>query len=168
MEMEQDVKQEVRGNLRAIVARDRNGVIGHGGRIPWHLPEDLRHFRRLTLGHTVIMGRKTWQSLGRPLAERENWVLSRSLPAAANCRVLRSREELLAELDAAGAERQFWLIGGGEIYGQLLDMCSEVICTEVFMHCCGDTILPMPDCFVRGQLLMETADFAIHRWQRKP
>jgi dihydrofolate reductase len=155
------------GNLRAIVAVGPGGVIGLHGRIPWHLPEDLRHFRRLTVGHTVIVGRKTLQSLGRPLPERENWVLSRSLPAAEGCRVLHSREELLAALKDADPGRQFWAMGGGEIYRQLLPLCVEVVCTEVFLPCSGDTFWEMPPDFVRGKLLLESAGFTAYLWQRK-
>jgi dihydrofolate reductase len=166
--MGEDTPREIpQENLRAIVAVGPGGVIGRRGQIPWHLPEDLRHFRRLTLGHTVIMGRKTLQSLGQPLPGRENWVLSRSLNAAAGCRLFRSRETLLATVKGADFGRQFWVMGGGEIYRQLLPFCVEVVCTEVFAAHCGDTFLELPAYFSRGHQLLRTADFSIHIWRRR-
>lgn len=153
-------------NLRAIVAVDPGGVIGADGRIPWHFAEDLRHFRRLTVGHTVIMGRKTLQAIGRPLPERNNWVLSKTFPETSGLRVLRSLKNFLAALHAAADREKFWVMGGGEIYRQLLPWCVEVICTEIFTSHAGDTFWQMPNYFQRGDLLLRTDDFAIHTWHR--
>lgn len=83
--------------ISLVVAMDRNRLIGRDGDLPWRLPNDLKHFKRLTVGKTVLMGRKTWISLGRPLPDRDNWVLTRDPSfAAEGCRVFHSLEEALA------------------------------------------------------------------------
>lgn len=122
-----------------IVAVAENGVIGRDGTLPWRLPEDLRHFRRLTMGNTVLMGRKTWQSLGRPLDGRANWVLTRdpafSAPGA----------QVFRDLDAALAQPpqgQLLVIGGAELYRQALPLASRLELTRVHARVEGDTHFP--------------------------
>src|SRR5258705_5361708 len=91
-----------------------NRVIGAQGKIPWHLPEDLKFFKQTTLGHVILMGRKTYESLGKPLPGRENWVVSsKSIPGV---RVIRS----LNEIAEPGGGRELFLIGGAELYAALL------------------------------------------------
>jgi dihydrofolate reductase len=125
-------------------ARSRDGVIGADGALPWHLPEDLRLFRALTLGSTVVMGRRTWDSLPprfRPLPGRRNVVLSTTLdPAAAGVDVVRSIEEALAVGQAVG--RDLWVIGGGAVYAAFLPHAAEVVVTEVDVRPAGDTTAP--------------------------
>ena len=95
--------------ISLIAAVARNGTIGRGGRLPWRLPADLAHFKRLTIGHTVLMGRRTWESLGRPLPGRRNVVLTRDASfAAAGCEALRS----IAEGAALAAGTELFVIGG--------------------------------------------------------
>ena len=133
--------------LIAIAALDPDRVIGRAGRIPWHLPDDLRLFRRLTTGHTVIMGRKTWDSLPRsPLPGRHNVVVTHCpshLPATA---------EAVAGLDALApwieSPAPAFLIGGASLYEALLPVCTELVLTHVADRYPGDTWFPRyDDCF---------------------
>lgn len=114
--------------IAIIVAYDRQRAIGHAGGLPWHLPDDLRHFKALTLGQRVLMGRRTFESIGRPLPGRENWVLSRdpswSHPGA----------ETLCDWRAAldrHHDGTLWVIGGGEIYRLALPQADRIEATEV-------------------------------------
>ncbi len=126
--------------LSLIAALDRNRVIGRNGDLPWRLPDDLRHFKRLTLGKTVLMGRKTWVSLGRPLPERDNWVISRD-PAfhAEGARVFRSLD---AALQAHESSQELMVIGGAELYRQLLPRADRLYLTEVDAEVDGDAWFP--------------------------
>jgi dihydrofolate reductase len=123
-----------------VWARSRDGVIGADGALPWHLPEDLRLFRALTRGSTVVMGRRTWESLPprfRPLPGRRNVVLSTTLdPAETGVEVAASVEEVLA----TGGE--LWVIGGGAVYAAFLPHAAEVVVTEVDARPAGDTRAP--------------------------
>ncbi|MDR3316699.1 MAG: dihydrofolate reductase, partial [Puniceicoccales bacterium] len=147
--------------------------IGADGKIPWHIPEELRLFRSLTMGHTVIVGRKTFQSIGKPLPGRNNWVLSRREPSPrwivdpTTVRFFFSAEEVLAAVRGAEVGKEFWVIGGTEIYRLFLPHCSEVIQTVVPKDCVGDAHFSMPEDFVRGELLVATKDFMTHRWTRE-
>jgi dihydrofolate reductase len=126
-----------------VIATDRRGVIGRDGRLPWHLPADLRHFKALTMGKPIVMGRRTWDSLGRPLPGRHNIVVTRQrglmLEAAT---VVDSLDEALA---AAGAVPEVCVIGGAEIYGQALPLADVVHLTLVEADVDGDTYLPPLD-----------------------
>jgi dihydrofolate reductase len=123
-----------------IWAQAADGVIGADGALPWHLPEDLRLFKALTLGSTVVMGRRTWESLParfRPLPGRRNVVLSSTLdPAQAGVPVARSVDEVLARPE------DLWVIGGGGVYAALLPHADEVVVTEVDTQLPGDTWAP--------------------------
>jgi dihydrofolate reductase len=123
-----------------VWARSRDGVIGAGGSLPWHLPEDLRLFRALTLGGTVVMGRRTWESLParfRPLPGRRNVVLSSTLdPADAGVEVARSVADVLA------TGEDLWVIGGGAVYAAFLPHADELVVTEVDAEPAGDTLAP--------------------------
>ncbi len=126
-----------------IVARARNGVIGKGNAMPWHLPADLAHFKRTTLGRPVIMGRRTWESLGRALPGRRNIVVSRTPAfAAPGAEVAPSLAE--AWRLVAGSEEAF-VIGGAQLYGQALPDADRIYLTEVEGEVEGDTFFPEPD-----------------------
>lgn len=131
--------------LALIFARARNGVIGKGGALPWHLPEDLAHFKRKTLGRPVIMGRKTWDSLParfRPLPGRANIVLTRQAGWLAQGA---TRAGSLAEamsLCAAEAEAEVWVIGGAELYAQALPLASSAEITDIDAAFDGDAYAP--------------------------
>ena len=128
--------------LTLIAALAQNRVIGRDGDLPWRLPDDLKRFKRLTVGKTVLMGRKTWDSLGRPLPDRDNWVLSRDpafKPAAAT--VFASLDQALN----AGQGRELVVIGGAELYRQTLAVATRLELTEVQAEVDGDTFFPPID-----------------------
>jgi len=126
--------------VRMVWAQAAGGVIGVGGALPWHLAEDLRLFRALTTGSTVVMGRRTWESLParfRPLPGRRNVVLSSTLdPAGLGAEVVRSVDDVLA------LQADLWVIGGGGVYAALLPHADEVVVTEVDARLPGDTWAP--------------------------
>lgn len=126
--------------LVIIAALARDGTIGDGGKIPWHIPGDLKRFKRLTLGHPVIMGRKTWESIGRPLPGRRNLVLTRRAQIAG--------AECFPDLDAALAtcgDETVFIIGGAEIYRLALPRADELYLTQVPLEVTGDTKFPAYD-----------------------
>lgn len=126
--------------LRAIWAEGRGGVIGSDGGMPWHVPEDLRHFSRLTRGSAVIMGRRTWESFPeryRPLPERRNIVVTHDAGYEA------PGGETAETLDDAIARAgNAWIIGGGQIYRQALGRIEELVVTEIDVDVAGDTVAP--------------------------
>lgn len=132
-----------RPSVALIYARAANGVIGREGTMPWHLPEDLAHFRELTQGHPVIMGRKTWDSLPprfRPLPGRRNIVLSRQSQwqeAGAQ-----RADSLTQALDLCADAQQVWVIGGAQIYAQAEPLASRVEVTEIDHIFEGDAHAP--------------------------
>jgi len=127
-----------------IAAVSRNQVIGIGNQMPWHLPEDLKRFKRLTLGHAVIMGRRTFESIvatsGKPLAGRDNVVVTRSREwAHSGCRTVHSFEAALA---AVHEPQDAFVIGGAEIYALALPIASRLHMTEIERDFDGDTFFP--------------------------
>ena len=126
--------------LSLIVAMADNHVIGHNNRLPWHLPADLKHFRAITLGKPVLMGRKTWESIGRPLPGRTNIVITRNADyLAADCVVVHSLDEALR---AAGSAGEVMVIGGAELYRQALLQADTLYLTLVHGEFEGDTRFP--------------------------
>jgi dihydrofolate reductase len=123
-----------------VAAVARNGIIGGEAQLPWHLPEDLRHFRKITLGHPVIMGRRTWESLGKPLPGRENIVVTRTpgfeAPGASVAASLESAIALCA------GEPVAFVIGGAEIYAAALPLADGLMLTEIGADYAGDTRFP--------------------------
>ena len=129
--------------LNLIYARAANGVIGRGNALPWHLPEDLAHFKRTTLGSPVIMGRKTWDSLParfRPLPGRQNIVLTRD-PDWQAAGALRAGSVADA-VAACGDAPEVWVIGGAEVYQQALAHAARVVVTEIAQSFEGDAFAP--------------------------
>ena len=126
-------------SVSLIVAMDEGGLIGRDNQLPWRLPEDLKHFKRLTLGKTVLMGRKTWDSLGKPLPERQNWVLSRD-PAfrPAGARVFATLDEAYA----AHAEGELMVIGGAALFRDCLPRAQRLYLTRVHARLEGDVRFP--------------------------
>jgi dihydrofolate reductase len=125
--------------LSLIAALDENGLIGREGGLPWRLPDDLAHFKRLTLGKIVLMGRRTWDSLGRPLPQRRNWVLSRAAefrPEGAS--VFHGLEPALQ----AAAGEELMVIGGAELYRIALPLAQRLYLTRVHARLHGDTHFP--------------------------
>ena len=129
--------------ISIIVAASANNVIGAGGELPWRLPDDLRRFRRLTMQKPIIMGRKTWESIGRPLPGRQNIVLThRPGYEAPGCRVVASPAEALGAADGAD---EVMIIGGSEIYALFLPKASRIYLTRVLADINGDTYFPRID-----------------------
>ena len=126
--------------LSVIVAMARNRVIGADGRIPWRLPEELKRFKRLTLGHHIIMGRKTWESIGRLLPGRTSVIVTRQrgyrVPGA---KVAHSLDEAIA---ACGPDDEIFVIGGAELYAQALGRAGRLYLTTVDAEVAGDTRMP--------------------------
>lgn len=125
-----------------IVAAAENGIIGANGKMPWHIPEDLKRFKRLTMGHPIIMGRKTWESIGRALPGRLNIVITRQESyQATGARVVGSLHAALDAAHEAGASQAF-VIGGGEIYREALPLCERIELTRVHGSFEGDASFP--------------------------
>ena len=128
--------------ISIIAAMAENGVIGRGGELPWHLTADLKRFKRLTTGHTIVMGRKTWESIGRPLADRRMVVVTRQSEYHADgIEVVSSLDEALALARTAGADEAF-VIGGAEIYSLALPLADRLYITLVLAEVDGDTKFP--------------------------
>ena len=126
--------------LAIIVARAKNGVIGVNNTLPWRLPEDLQHFKSTTMNSPIIMGRNTWESLGRPLPGRRNLVVTRNpdyKPEGAE--VFPSLEKAI---DACSSEEKAFVIGGSQIYEQALNYVDKLIVTEVDIDVDGDAYFP--------------------------
>jgi dihydrofolate reductase len=130
--------------LHLIYARAANGVIGANNTLPWHLPEDLAHFKRTTLGCPVIMGRKTWDSLPpkfRPLPGRLNVVVTRQEGWQAEGALTAASLESALALCAQAPDT--WIIGGAQIYAQALPLAHSVVVTEIDLHVAGDAFAPV-------------------------
>ena len=131
--------------LHLILARAANGVIGRDNALPWHLPEDLAHFKRTTLGHPVLMGRRTWDSLPprfRPLPGRRNLVLTRDAAwAAEGAHRVTSIDDALAKAGADGAA-ELWVIGGAQVYAAALPRAHRAVITEIGRDFDGDAHAP--------------------------
>jgi len=150
---------------KAIVAVAEDGVIGRGGDLPWRLSEDLKWFKKITLGHTILMGRKTWESLPGALPSRQNWVLSRTANQKDGMSVFRSMEEVQQALVPS---QTLFIIGGGEIYSMTLPLCHELFISEVRRKVPdGDAFFPnYKDQFRPAQVLDDNPDFLLRRWVR--
>ena len=123
-----------------IVAMDRRGVIGADGKLPWHLPADLKHFKAVTMGKPIVMGRKTHASIGRVLPGRENIVLTRDRDyVAPGCTVLHSVEAVLAHSSTAD---EIMVMGGTEVYSRFLPRAGRIYLTQVHADVKGDTYFP--------------------------
>lgn len=127
-------------NLTLIAAMAKNRVIGKDNDLIWHFPEDLKHFKSLTSGHHVIMGRKTFESVGRPLPKRVNIIITRQKDyQAEGCKIAGSLEEALAMVEN---DDQPFIVGGAEIYKQSLDFAKTIELTLIEAEYEGDTFFP--------------------------
>ena len=150
--------------IKAIVAMAMNRVIGNAGTIPWYLPEDFKFFQATTMGHAILMGRKTYESIGKPLPGRENIVLSRTMPKTEGVTVIRSLDELKEPTDG----RDLFVIGGEEIYRLLLSKIQELYITKVPRTIEGDTRFPeFESAFDAGTKVLETPEFSVSKHQRR-
>jgi dihydrofolate reductase len=126
--------------IAIVVAMDTNGLIGRDNGLPWHLPADLQHFKQITMGRPILMGRKTHESIGRPLPGRTNIVITRDAGyQAAGCVVVNSID---AALQAAGEQDEIMVIGGAEFYRQVLPRTDTIYLTRIHETFTGDTFFP--------------------------
>ncbi|MBE0543145.1 MAG: dihydrofolate reductase [Verrucomicrobia bacterium] len=151
-------------SLKAIAAMSLNRVIGAGNRIPWHLPEDFKWFKQTTTGHLLVMGRKTFESIGKPLPNRVTVVLSRTEWSHAGVQTIQSLEAL----PALAAERQVFICGGAQIYEQTLPFCSDLYLTLVKRQVEGDRFFPpFEDRFELVAEIHDCADFKILHYRNR-
>jgi dihydrofolate reductase len=152
-------------HFKAIAAMSLNRVIGDGNRIPWHLPEDFKWFKATTLGHVLVMGRKTFESIGKPLPGRDTIVLTRAgswthpgVRAASN----------LADLAPLIGKRTAFICGGVQIYAQALPLCSDLLLTLVKREVNGDAFFPpFEEHFELVAELRDTAEFKILHYRNR-
>ena len=150
--------------LKAIAAMSRNRVIGVGDRLPWHLPEDFKWFKKMTTGQIVVMGRKTFESLGGPLPNRRTVVLSRGPYRAEGVEVVGGLEEL--RFPAGGVE--VFICGGSQVYGQALPYCSDLYLTLVKREVEGDAFFPpFEDRFELVGRVVENVDFDVLHYRNR-
>jgi dihydrofolate reductase len=159
-----------RPKLIAIAAMASNRVIGREGKLPWHLPEDLKFFKQTTLGHPVLMGRKTFESiierLGKPLPGRANIVLSQSMPPREGVQIIRDLAQLQAFLPHLPSP--VYLVGGAQLYESLFHECDELLLTYIEKPCEGDMLLPkFEDAFDLKEVVLRGAGFEIRRYVRR-
>ena len=144
-----------------------NRVIGAGNRLPWHLPEDFKWFKKMTTGQVIVMGRKTFESIGKPLPNRTTIVLTRSPGPIAGVKTVGS----LGEIDLDDPEvkgRELYVCGGGQLYEQSLPLCSDLYLTLVNRVVEGDTYFPaFEDGFELVATVMETAEFKVLHYRAK-
>ena len=149
--------------LKAIAAMSLNRVIGHGNRIPWHLPEDFAWFKKTTMGQILVMGRKTFESIGKPLPGRETVVLSRGGFQFPGVRTVSD----LREIDWAEEKRTAFICGGAQIYKEYLPHCSELYLTLVKRVVEGDAFFPpFEDLFAFREQVYDGSEFSISTYRR--
>lgn len=141
-------------------------VIGFAGAMPWHLPDDLKFFKRTTLGHPIVMGRHTYDSIGKPLPGRRNIVLTRDRNwKAAGVEVIHAPDELWSLAELAG---DVFIIGGAQIYQAYLPTIDAIYITHVHASPAGDTWFPpFEHAFAEAEVLESHSEFTIRRWQRQ-
>ncbi|MDK2124288.1 dihydrofolate reductase [Parachitinimonas caeni] len=130
----------MKANLSLIAAVARNGVVGIDNKLPWHLPDDLKYFKATTSGHPILMGRKTFESIGRPLPNRRNIVLTTQAGwQAAGCEVVHSLDAALA---LVSDEPEIFVIGGAQLYAATLPLAGKLYLTEIDADFAGDAYFP--------------------------
>ena len=142
--------------VSCIVATAKNGVIGHHNQIPWYLPADLKYFKKITQHHHIVMGRKCFESIGNPLPNRTNIVVTRSpYFIVSGCIVAHSIVEAL-HIAEENDEKEVFIIGGGEIYSQSADFWDRIYWTEVDIEPEGDVYFPLPSAFQWEEISRQT------------
>jgi dihydrofolate reductase len=151
-------------HFNVIAAMSENRVIGSGNRIPWRLPEDFAWFKEKTTGQIIVMGRKTFESIGRPLPGRTTFVLSRTRSTITDARVISS----LSEIDLAHETREVFICGGAEVYSQTLALCSDLYLTLVKRVVEGDVFFPaFEDRFVATEIILDRPEFRITHYRNR-
>ena len=150
-------------NYRAIAAMAENRVIGNQNTIPWHLPEDFKWFKKTTMGQTLLMGRKTFDSIGRPLPGRQTIILSRnqlSIPDTVTVNTIES-------IETVATSDTIWVAGGSEIYQLMLPKCTDLYLTRVHQKPEGDTFFPkFENDFELFSVLEKNTEFSIEHWKK--
>ena len=146
--------------FKAIAAMASNRVIGRNNRLPWHLSEELQHFRQTTLHQTLLMGRKTFESMGsRPLPQRTTYVLTHRAFPAEGVRVITDISQISATVETV------WVCGGASVYAQLLPICDELLLSVIFQTYDGDAFFPpFEHLFKKEEIVKKTDTFEIQRW----
>lgn len=158
--------KSARPHLTAIVAMTPGRVIGRDGGLPWHLPADLDFFKRTTRGHAIVMGRKTWESIGRPLPQRRNIVITRDRRWSAEGAEVIHSAEALSEWIGDPAEKVF-IIGGAEIYAAFLPMIDDLLISHIVENHPGDTYFPSFESqFAQAEVVESHPEFVVRRWSR--
>jgi dihydrofolate reductase len=141
-----------------------NRVIGAGNKIPWHLPEDFKWFKKLTTGHILVMGRKTFESIGKPLPNRTTFVLTRSPQPLTGVEVITNLDQLKSRLPENDL-REIFICGGAQIYEQILPLCSDLYLTLVKRTVQGDAFFPpFEDQFTLKASIADKAEFEIRHY----
>jgi dihydrofolate reductase len=153
--------------LKAIAAMSLNRVIGANNKIPWHLPDDFKWFKKMTTGHIIVMGRKTFESIGKPLPNRTTVVLTRSPNPIPGVQTISD----LSQLDSANsaiARRDIFICGGAQLYQLALPFCSDLYLTLVKRNVEGDTFFPpFEEHFVLADEILDGADFKILHYRNR-
>jgi dihydrofolate reductase len=153
--------------FKAIAAMSLNRVIGAGNRIPWHLPEDFKWFKKTTTGHVIVMGRKTFESIGKPLPNRITIVLTRSPGPIPGVRTIADLSQI-DQADPALAGREIFICGGAQLYQQALPLCSDLYLTLVQCVVEGDTFFPpFEDQFELAEEVLDRPEFKILHYRRR-
>jgi dihydrofolate reductase len=153
--------------FKAIAAMSLNRVIGAANRIPWHLPEDFKWFKKMTTGQVIVMGRKTFESIGKPLPNRTTIVLTRSPEAIAGVRTISDLSQL-SQVDPALAGREIFICGGAQLYQQALPLCSDLYLTLVRRVVEGDTLFPpFEDQFELVEEVLDRPEFKILHYGKR-
>ena len=151
-------------SFTAIAAMSLNQVIGAGNKIPWHLPEEFKWFKQMTTGNVVVMGRKTFESIGKPLPNRETIILSRGGFDYPGVKTIRSLDELAPLADG----RKIFIAGGAQIYAQALPLCADLYLTLVKRTVEGDAFFPpFEDQFTLVEEVRDTPEFKILHYRRR-
>ena len=151
-------------HFKAIAAMSENRVIGAANKIPWHLPEDFKWFKKMTTGNVIVMGRKTFESIGKPLPNRETIVLTRGPWQHPGVRTISD----LAQIDPAKEAREIFICGGAQVYEQALPLCSDLYLTLVKRVVEGDAFFPrFEDRFEPVAEILDCAEFKIVHYRNR-
>lgn len=151
-------------SFRAIAAMSLNRVIGQSNRIPWHLPEDFGWFKKMTTGQVIVMGRKTFESIGKPLPNRTTLVLSRSRFVYPGVQTISD----LSQIDLAKETRAVFICGGAQVYAEALPLCSDLYLTLVKRTVEGDTWFPpFEERFVAAEEILDRPEFKIIHYRKR-
>jgi len=154
--------------ISLIVAMAKNRVIGNCDQLPWHLPTDLHRFKQLTMGHSLLMGRRTFESIGQPLPGRQTIILSRNPEyRATGCKVA---TDINAGIQLAGSTTELFICGGGNIYRQTLPLTERLYVTEIDAEIAGDSFFPnwqyQDFSRIHTETCQDTIDYNFSIWQR--